>query len=96
MQPAGLRSTKRVSVLDAEGGPQARESPKGDSSQSLRARQKLKGPFMGPFCFLGVLDEDEDCCSINRVSDLDAAGPRIAQRRFESISPGAPNLKRTF
>ena len=35
-------STKRVSVLDAEGGPQARESPQGDSSQSLRARQILK------------------------------------------------------
>jgi hypothetical protein len=32
-------STKRVSVLDAEGGPQARESPQDDSSQSLRARQ---------------------------------------------------------
>jgi len=29
---------------------------------------------MGPFCFLGVLDEEEDCCSIKRVSVLDAAG----------------------
>jgi hypothetical protein len=35
-------STKRVSVLDAEGGPQVRESPQGDSSQSLRARHFSK------------------------------------------------------
>ena len=28
-------STKRASVLDAAGGPKARESPRGDSSQSL-------------------------------------------------------------
>jgi hypothetical protein len=37
----GSCSTKRVSVLDAEGGPQARESTQGDSSQSLRARNPL-------------------------------------------------------
>jgi hypothetical protein len=42
--------------------------------ESLRARQMTKGPLVGPFFILGVLDEDEDCCSIKRASVLDAAG----------------------
>ena len=50
-------STKRVSVLDAEGGPQARESPQGDSSQSRRVRRILKvsrSSLLAP-CYLPTL-----------------------------------------
>ena len=52
---------------------------------------------MGPFLFSCVLDDDENSCSTKRESVLGAgatlrrvADPRIALRRFEPISPGAP------
>ena len=48
--------------------------PGGREFESLRARQMTKGPHRGPFFIWGVLDEDENCCSIKRVSVLDAAG----------------------
>ena len=43
-------STKRASVLDARSAPAGSKQTQGCFDQSLRARQKMKGPFMGPFC----------------------------------------------
>jgi hypothetical protein len=71
---AAIKNIAPVAQLDRVLG----YEPSGREFESLRARQKLKGPFLGPFCFCRVLDEDENTCSIKRASVLDAAG--AAQR----------------
>ena len=52
--------------------------PSGREFESLRARQKLKGPFMGPFCFcLPVefeLGSPQGCVRQTGTAGLDAEG----------------------
>jgi hypothetical protein len=84
-------STKRASVLDAEGASQRRESALADSSQSPRECQTDKRGPSGPVFCLAFLWRMRTTGSTNLRSKFGRrrrlAEARIGARRFESINP---------